>query len=318
MTTRSLPSACCVPTASRLTLLRSSRAGSATRRRAVNGSLEDMVRLEGGRFVAGSESFAAFATDGEGPLRELCLDTFHISRFAVTNARFAEFVSRTGHVTEAERLGWSFVFQSRPGDACEGNVAQGTPWWVRVAGADWKHPEGPHGMVQDWEHLPVVHVSWNDAQAYCEWGGFRLPTEAEWEYAARGGLEQNVYPWGDDLMDGGIHRCNIWQGVFPDEDLGEDGYTSPAPVDAFSPNAYGLYNAVGNTWEWCADFFSVDWHRSASPVNPAGPESGAGKVIKGGSYLCHESYCFRYRCAARSVNAPDGSTGNLGFRVARD
>jgi formylglycine-generating enzyme required for sulfatase activity len=277
-----------------------------------------MVRLDGGRFLAGSESFPAFAEDGEGPVRNVLLDAFHISRYAVTRARFAEFVRRTGYITDAERLGWSFVFRNHLEGSMVGDAAPATPWWVRVDGANWKDSLGKLGAGAEQDDLPVVHVSWNDVQAYCAWGGFRLPTEAEWEYAARGGLEQKIYPWGDDLRPGGEHRCNIWQGVFPTHDLGDDGFTAPAPVNAFAPNGYGLYNPVGNTWEWCADFFSTDWHRTASPANPTGPDGGAGRVIRGGSYLCHESYCLRYRCAARTLNAADASAGNLGFRVARD
>ncbi len=258
--------------------------------------------------------------DSRLSVRNVLLDAFHISRYAVTQGRFAEFVRRTGYVTDAERVGWSFVFRNHLDDADPpaGGQMPATPWWVRIDAASWRNPFGTASVPEQQNDHPVVHVSWNDAQAYCAWGGFRLPTEAEWEFASRGGLEQKTYPRGDDLMPGGDHRCNIWQGVFPSNDLGDDGYTAPAPVNVFQPNSYGIYNTVGNTWEWCADFFSPDWHRTASPANPVGPDSGVGKVIRGGSYLCHESYCLRYRCSARTFNAPDASTGNLGFRVARD
>lgn len=247
----------------------------------------------------------------------MTLSPFHISKFAVTNEQFAEFARRSGYRTEAERLGWSFVFRNHVADALRGHAMPGTPWWVRVEGASWSRPEGPDSSVA-WPHYPVVQVSWNDAQAYCAWAGYRLPTEAEWECAARGGLDQKAYPWGGDLTPEGRHMCNIWQGRFPDTDLGEDGFTTVAPVDSFAPNGFCLFNAVGNTWEWCADYFDAQWHVQATHIDPVGPPAGRERVMKGGSYLCHESYCWRYRNAARTGTEPDTSTGHIGFRVVRD
>ena len=312
------PPPCCVPTRARLTQLTESRRTSAERRRVTAGSTTDMALLDGGRFLMGSESPEAFAHDGEGPVREVLLDPFYISKFPVTNAQFAEFVARTGYVTEAQRWGWSFVFRNHVPEAQRKPALPATPWWIRVDAADWAHPEGPHSAAQERPHHPVVQVSWNDAQAYSAWAGLRLPTEAEWEFAARGGLEQKTYPWGDELLPGGRHMCNIWQGTFPDIDLAEDGFSAPAPVDSFAPNGYGLHTVAGNVWEWCADHFDAQWHRTATHVNPVGPPTGQTRVMKGGSYLCHASVCFRYRNAARTANTPDSATGNIGFRVVRD
>jgi sulfatase modifying factor 1 len=286
---------------------------------AAAGSTEGMALLPGGEFLMGTDSREGYPADGEGPVRRVRLDPFWIDTLAVSNARFADFVEATGHVTEAERFGWSFVFAGLlPDDFPPTRAVAAAPWWRQVEGADWRHPEGAHSSLADRLDHPVVHVSWNDALAYCGWAGKRLPTEAEWEYAARGGLEQRRYPWGDQLTPNGEHRMNVWQGKFPDQNTLEDGYLGTAPVGAFPPNGYGLYNMTGNVWEWCADWFSVDFHVGGPRDNPSGPASGEQKVMRGGSYLCHRSYCFRYRVAARSANTPDSSTGNLGFRCARE
>jgi formylglycine-generating enzyme required for sulfatase activity len=195
-------------------------------------------------------------------------------------------------------------------------VVQQTPWWFVVNGAYWQKPEGPDSSIENRLDHPVVHVSWNDAMAYCQWAGARLPTEAEWEYAALGGLVKKTYPWGNELKKKGEYQCNIWQGKFPEMNTAEDGYISTAPVNAFEPNQFGLYNVIGNVWEWCADWFTVN-HDLKAVKNPVGPLTGEAKVMKGGSYLCHESYCNRYRVAARTSNTPDSSSGNIGFRCVR-
>jgi formylglycine-generating enzyme len=285
----------------------------------VHDATDGMVLLEAGEFLMGSEDRDGFPADGEGPVRQVTLNPFWVDPVAVSNARFATFVDATGHVTEAEGYGWSFVFGGLlPDDFPPTRGAAQAPWWRQVFGADWRHPEGPASSVEDRMDHPVVHVAFTDALAYCAWAGVRLPTEAEWEYAARGGLRQARFPWGNELTPGGRHRCNIWQGTFPSHNTRDDGYLGTAPVDAYEPNGFGLHNVAGNVWEWCADWFHTGFHRNGPRRDPTGPPSGEAKVIRGGSYLCHHSYCTRYRVGARSSNTPDSSTGNMGFRVARD
>lgn len=278
-----------------------------------------MVPLVGGAFLMGTDDSMGYEADGEGPVHEVTLRPFLIDREAVTNARFRQFVQETGHVTAAEQFGWSFVFGGLLPDEFPDTrgVAQ-APWWRQVYGADWSHPEGPRSDVADREDHPVVHVSWDDAEAYCAWGGTRLPTEAEWEYAARGGLEQRRFPWGDDLEPDGEHRMNVWQGAFPAENSCADGWYGTAPVTAYPANGFGLHNMTGNVWEWCADWFAADFYASSPPADPVGPPEGTHRVMRGGSFLCHDSYCNRYRVAARSGNTPETSTGNLGFRCVAD
>ncbi len=269
----------------------------------------------------GTDSPLAWPGDGEGPVRKVQVAPFLIDICAVNNAQFQEFVEATVYATEAERFGWSYVFYKdvtgKARKATQG-VAAGTEWWVGIEGACWKRPEGPGSNIRKRLDHPVVHISWNDAQAYSQWAGKRLPTEAEWEYAARGGLEQKIYPWGDELTPHGKHVCNIWQGKFPGFNSGADGYAGTAPVKAFPPNGYGLYNMAGNVWEWCADWFSPTYHIHGPRNNPTGPPHGQLKLIKGGSYLCHASYCNRYRVAARTANTPDSASSHCGFRCVRD
>jgi formylglycine-generating enzyme len=278
-----------------------------------------MLALEGGEFLMGSTDRFAYPDDGEGPMRRVRLDPFEIEPYSVTNADFARFVDETGHVTAAERYGWSFVFAGLlPDDFPPTRGVAAAPWWRQVEGADWRRPEGPHSDLEGRLDHPVVHVSWNDAVAYGDWAGARLPTEAEWEYAARGGLEGMVFPWGDELEPGGEHRMNVWQGEFPNDNTLADGFLGTCPADAFAPNGYGLHNITGNVWEWCADWFSRDFHTRDKRTNPQGPVRGTRRSTRGGSYLCHHSYCRRYRVAARNSMEPDSTTGNTGFRCARD
>ena len=282
-----------------------------------------MVAIPGGTFSMVNDDDDAYDSDGEGPVRDVTLDPYLIDACAVSNAHFAAFVDATGYVTDAERHGWSFVFHAALGaaarNAARERAVPDAPWWLAVEGATWRSPEGGASTIGARLDHPVVHVSWNDANAYATWAGKRLSTEAEWERAARGGLERKRYAWGDALKPDGRHRCNIWQGRFPHVNTGDDGWLGTAPVDAFEPNGFGLFNTSGNVWEWCADWWSATWHiaaRRETRENPRGPVAGDAKVIRGGSYLCHASYCNRYRVAARSSNAPDSSTGHMGFRCA--
>jgi formylglycine-generating enzyme required for sulfatase activity len=310
---------CCVPTISRARILETSHRESQERLRVTRGSAADMVKLESARFLMGTEIAEGFAADGEGPVRSIQLDAFYIDRFPVTNERFAEFTQATGYITEAERYAWSFVFAGQLPDVDSGAESPANlPWWRKVDGATWRNPEGPDSSTASRLDHPAVHVSWNDAAAYAEWVGKRLPTEAEWEFAARGELEQKLYPWGDELTPDGKHLCNIWQGEFPNVNTAEDGYSFTSPIDAYPANGFDLLTITGNVWEWCSDWFSRDYHLVATRNNPLGPSTGQAKVMKGGSYLCHASYCNRYRVAARTSNTPDSSTSNIGFRCVRD
>ncbi|MFB7513375.1 formylglycine-generating enzyme family protein [Streptomyces sp. NPDC056144] len=264
-----------------------------------------MVELPGGTFLMGDAFGEGYPADAEGPVREVTVAPFAIDATAVTNARYAEFVEATGYRTDAERFGSSFVFHLLLHPAAEAHVlgrVQAAPWWLGVEGAAWHAPEGPGSGVEDRADHPAVHISHGDALAYCAWAGARLPTEAEWEYAARGGLDGARYPWGDELTPGGQEKCNTWIGTFPHHSERPGGRIGTVPVTAYEPNGHGLYNTSGNVWEWCADAWDADAREH---------------VIRGGSYLCHASYCNRYRVAARSHNTPDSSTGHGGFRTAR-
>ena len=285
-----------------------------------NTSTDGMVLLGGGPFAMGAEDAWAYPDDGEGPVREVRVGGFWIDACAVSNARFSEFVDSTGFTTEAERF--RLVVRLRvtpprrlpadPGGRAGAVVAQGRG--RRLAAPGGSRTRDLDGRL---DH-PVVHVSWNDAQAYCSWAGKRLPTEAEWEFAARGGLVRQVFPWGDELEPDGEHRMNVWQGDFPAANTVADGYDGTCPVDTFPANGFGLYNITGNVWEWTADWFHPSFRARDSSVDPKGPPHGTSKVQKGGSYLCHHSYCRRYRVAARNASTPDSSTGNAGFRCVRD
>ena len=289
--------ACCAP----------GRDEPAPQHRPVAGAAEPVdasgfIRLDATEFTMGEGGPWAYPADGEHP-RSAAVASFAISPTAVTNAEFAAFVEATGYRTDAEHYGWSFVFGGLlPDDFPDTRGVAAAPWWREVLGASWRCPEGPHSDIAERPDHPVVHVSWNDAQTYCAWRGVRLPTEAEWEFAARGGSTSTFW-WGDDLEPGGEHRMNVFQGDFPAANSVADGWLGTCPVNAFAPNQYGLYNTTGNVWEWTGSTWD-------------GANPGEQLVLKGGSYLCHASYCRRYRPAARMASTPESSTGNIGFRCA--
>lgn len=280
------------------------------------GAAENLVELTGGTFRMGDAFGEGFPADGEGPARSVTLSPFRIAAGTVTNAQFAAFVRATGYITQAEEAGTSFVFYLQVPQAVRDSARsfpKGLPWWLEVQHACWQRPGGAGTRIDHLSEHPVVHVSWNDARAYCAWAGARLPTEAEWEFAARGGLEGRRFPWGDEL--GEDPPCNIFRGDFPNGPA--SGWTpgTNAAVSR-SPNGFGLYNASGNVWEWCEDWFTPDYHSSTAPLDPVFSAVTGRKSMRGGSFLCHDSYCNRYRVSARGSNTPESSASNIGFRVA--
>lgn len=260
-----------------------------------------MVLIPGGRFRMGDDKGLY---PEEGPAHDVTVSSFWIDATEVTVAEFARFVEEARFRTDAERFGWSGVFDTR------------SKRWMKVAGADWRHPEGPDSPPAR-PIEPVTQVSWADAVAYSRWCGKRLPTEAEWERAARGHLRSAPFAWGDQIRPGGHPVANWWQGAFPENDTGEDGFRGRSPVGSFPPNGFGLYDVSGNVWEWCSDWFDPHYYRDSPGKNPRGPSTGAERSMRGGSWLCSEDYCARYRVAARSHATPDSGLNNLGFRCAR-
>jgi Uncharacterized conserved protein len=282
----------------------------------------DLVKFENQQqFLMGSEDTDINILDGEGPVRQVTLSPFAIASKPISNAEFQQFIDATAYVTQAEQFGGSYVFfkhlQTQQLQHYQAQHVAETPWWVYVEHAAWHSPEGKGSTIQHRLDHPVVHISWHDAQAFCQWAKLQLPTEAQWEFAARGGLIQQKYAWGDTFQPNGQLMCNTWQGRFPDQHSGQNtpdtGYLGTSPIGTFPANNYGLYDVAGNVWEWCADYFSTR-HLQPHLHDPKGPETGKQHVLKGGSFLCHDSYCNRYRVAARTANTPNSSASNIGFR----
>ena len=277
----------------------------------------ERVSIPGGTGLVGT-AHQGIPNDGEGPVRKVRIKPFDIATTTVTNAQFADFVAATGYVTEAERFGWSFVFHTDVPAAIGHTLGiDGLEWWRRVDGAFWRCPNGPGTEHAARPDHPVTHISWHDAMDFAKWAGGRLPTEAEWEHAARGGLGDVPFPWGEAAPNDTDHfPCNIWQGDFPHHDTGADGWHGTAPARSFAPNGYGLYNMVGNVWEWTSEPFRIKSLKKSVKQRLAGMPGF--KLSKGGSFLCHRSYCFRYRIAARTGNSPDSAAPHHGMRIVWD
>jgi sulfatase modifying factor 1 len=281
-------------------------------------SKDDIVEIPGGEAIVGTDA-PVYRVDGEGPARRVALRPFRLDACAVTNERFAAFVVATGYRTDAERFGWSPVFRGLLASHVASDHLPEASWWIKVDGACWSAPEGPGSSVSERLDHPVTHASWNDAAAFAAWSGGRLPTEAEWEHAAKAGNATARFPWGDEEPDDETaNLCNIWQGNFPFVNTAVDGFVGTAPVKSFSPNQFGLYSMCGNVWEWCVDQFRVRSLATAAKARNRIATSNQERTMKGGSFLCHRSYCYRYRVAARIGNSPDTSASNTGFRVAYD
>lgn len=310
-------------------------------------STADMVYIPGGTFMMGGDNEQA--SKDEYPKHTVTVNGFWMDEHEVTNAQFATFIEATGYITTAEQKpDWEQLKKQLPPGTPKPDESQlvaaslvFTPpseqvdlndysqWWSWVPGASWKHPEGPKSNIKGKENYPVVHVSWDDAMAYCKWAGKRLPTEAEWEFAGRGGLKNNIYPWGNEHVNSGKPKANSWEGSFPDNNTAVDGFKGLAPVKSFAANGYKLYDMAGNVWEWCADWYRNDYYQSVSKLgtvkNPQGPVDSYDpdepyipkKVARGGSFMCNDSYCSGYRVARRMKTSHDSGMSNMGFRCVR-
>ena len=327
------------PCAAAVVLLMSAALSLAAPAPATQPAPDGMVLIPAGTFMMGGDDSR---TPDAQPLHPVTLDAFYMDATPVTNAQFRKFVEATKYVTVAERkpdakdypgvpedklVAGSAIFNPPPHDVPLDNAYI---WWKYEPGASWKHPEGPNSNIDGKDNYPVVHICYDDALAYAKWAGKRLPTEAEYEYAARGGLEGKKYSWGDELMPAGKYPQNIWTGHFPAENTGADGHKGLSPVDAYPANGYGLRDIGGNVWAWCSDWYRPDYYQTfdtKTPAkNPQGPadsfdpaEPGMPKrVLRGGSFLCAERYCTRYLVGSRGKGAPDSSAINIGLRCVKD
>jgi len=301
-----------------------------------------MVWIKPGTFMMGGDNSQAQAD--EYPKHRVTVNGFWMDTTEVTNAQFAKFVQATGYITTAERKpDWNELKKQlppgtpKPADSLlvpaslvfdppshPVDLNDYTQWWAWKSGADWKHPHGPGSNIKGKDNYPVVHISWYDAEAYCKWVGKRLPTEAEWEWAARGGLQNKIYPWGDEPIEQGKPKANTWQGHFPNNNTKWHKYYGLAPTASFPPNGYGLYDMAGNVWEWCADYYNYNYYKTIAKGanNPKGPTTSYDpdepytkkRVIRGGSFLCNDSYCSGYRVARRMKSTEDSGMEHLGFR----
>lgn len=261
---------------------------------------DGMVFIKGGEFLMGSDD----GMPHESPVHRVSVKSFWMDESEVTVKEFEDFVKATNYKTEAEKFGWSGVFDVQSGE------------WTRGDGANWRNPDGDGKKPLPDE--PVTQISWNDAAEYAKWAGKRLPTEAEWEFAARGGLEQNIYAWGNELRPNGKAVANWWQGTFPAKNTVEDGFLKRAPVKSFAPNAFGLFDMSGNVWEWTADWYDANYYENSPKDNPQGASGGTERSMRGGSWMCAENFCSNYRVAGRSSATPDSGLNNVGFRCVRD
>ncbi len=310
-------------------------------------SVKGMVFIKGGAFMMGGDN--SQASEDEYPKHKVHVDDFWMDATEVTNAQFAKFVEATHYITTAEKKpDWEEMKKTLPPGTPKPpdsvmvaaslvfhqtsvpvDLHDYSQWWSWVKGADWKHPGGPNSTIKGKGNYPVVQVSWYDAMAYCKWAGKRLPTEAEWEFAARGGLENNIYPWGNEPINYARAKANSWGGKFPYYNDDKDGFEGLAPAKSYQKNGYGLYDMAGNVWEWCSDWYDADYYKSfgnAIAINPKGPQKSLDpedtyapkRSLRGGSFLCNDSYCSGYRVARRMKSSPDTGLEHTGFRCVKD